>query len=71
MANGKRDVKGEAIIAKPGISPRELHQAKLLPISLNGIYEACISGEIESFRIGKKIVIPTAALRRKLGIEAA
>ena len=45
--------------------------ARVLGIGRNQAYEACRCGEIESFRIGKKIVIPTAPLRKKLGIEAA
>jgi hypothetical protein len=61
----------QAILKKPAISPDELDKAALLPLSRNAIYDACKSGDIESFRIGKKIVIPTAALRRKLGIQAA
>jgi hypothetical protein len=59
------------LLSKPAVSPQELHKSETVPISLNGIYEACKSGEIESFRIGKKIFIPTAPLRKKLGIEAA
>jgi hypothetical protein len=40
-------------------------------VGRNGIYAACATGEIECFRMGKKIIIPTAPLLRKLGIEAA
>jgi hypothetical protein len=35
----------------------------------NVIYDACSSGEIENFRFNKRIFIPTAPLRRKLGLE--
>ena len=52
---------------EPTISPKQLHEAKVLPLSLNGIYEACKAGEIENFRCGKKIIIPTAPLRKKIG----
>lgn len=58
------------ILSKPTITPNELHRSKLLRVGLNGIYDACNNGEIECFRRGKKIVIPTAPLRRKLGMEA-
>lgn len=58
-----------ATLSKPAITPRELHALGLLPISLNSIYEACKSGEIECFRIGHKVVIPTAPLRRKFGLD--
>jgi hypothetical protein len=58
-------------LSKPAISPEELYNLKILPSGRNSIYEALHKGEIECFRIGKKIVIPTAPLRRKLGMEAA
>lgn len=67
----KRNVERASALTAPTISPEELHKLKLLPVSRNGIYDACNRGEIECFRIGKKIVIPTAPLRRKLGLEAA
>ena len=59
-----------AILSQPSISPEELHASGLIPVGRNGIYNACNNGEIECFRRGKKIIIPTAPLRRKLGIEA-
>lgn len=58
-------------LQRPGISPDELFKLRLMPVSRNSIYDACKSGDIECFRVGKKIIIPTAPLRRKLGIEAA
>ena len=58
------------ILKRPGISPEQLYKLNLMPVSRNGIYDACNRGEIECFRLGRKIVIPTAPLRRKLGIEA-
>jgi Helix-turn-helix domain len=67
--NEKRDP--AAILALPTISPEQLYAAKLFGVGRNSIYEACNTGEIECFRVGKKIIIPTAPLRRKLGIEAA
>jgi hypothetical protein len=56
---------------RPGISPDELYRLRVMPVSRNAIYDACNRGDIECFRVGKKIIIPTAPLRRKLGIEAA
>jgi hypothetical protein len=44
---------------------------KAFNLSRNPAYDACRSGQIPSFRIGKKIVVPTAPLRKMLGIEAA
>jgi hypothetical protein len=60
----------EQILRRPSISPDELYKLHLMPVSRNSIYDACHKGEIECFRVGKKIIIPTAPLRRKLGIEA-
>ena len=59
----------KAALQRPGISPEELYELGILPVGRNGIYDACNRGEIECFRIGKKIVISTAPLRRKLGID--
>lgn len=42
-----------------------------LGLSRGSAYEGCKSGEIPSIRIGKRIVVPTAPLRRILGLEAA
>jgi hypothetical protein len=58
-----------AALSRPGLSPEELYKLGILPVGRNTIYDACNSGEIESFRLGKRIVIATAPLRRKLGIE--
>jgi excisionase family DNA binding protein len=33
-------------------------------------YNAVNAGQIPSIRIGKRIVVPTAALRRMLGLDA-
>jgi hypothetical protein len=60
----------QEMLQRPGISPDELYLLNLMPVSRNGIYSACSRGEIECFRIGRRIIIPTAPLRRKLGIEA-
>ncbi len=65
------DQSKSAVLSQPSVSPEELYDAGVLPLSRGSIYAACNSGEIESFRVGKKIVIPTAPLRKKLGIEAA
>jgi len=63
MANAKI----EALLAKPTITPDEL--AVVLRTSRNGAYDAVRRGDVESFRVGKKIKVPTAPLRRKLGME--
>ena len=42
---------------------------KAFGLSRNPAYAACKSGQIPCLRIGRKIVVPTAPLRRMLGIE--
>lgn len=56
------------LLSRPCTSPDQLAASKLLPLSRNGIYDACKRGDIECFRAGKKIIIPTAPLRKKLGM---
>lgn len=58
----------EALRKVPTMTPGELFKAKVIPGTRNGLYAALERGEIESFRLGKKIVIPTAPLLRKLGV---
>lgn len=60
----------EQLLSHPTTTPDQLAASKLLPIGRNAIYEACARGDIECFRAGKKIIIPTAPLRRKLGMPA-
>jgi hypothetical protein len=44
--------------------------AVLLGLSRGGVFEAAHRGDFETLRFGKLIKVPTAPLRRKLGIEA-
>jgi len=57
------------LLEKPTLTPQELVNSGVLPGSRNHVYAALRDGSIESFRAGKLIVIPTAPLRRKLGLE--
>ena len=41
--------------------------ARVLGIGLSAAYEAARTGELPTIRIGKRILVPTAALERKLG----
>lgn len=45
--------------------------AKLLGINNNLAYEAAARGEIPAVRIGRRVLVPRAALYRLLGAEAA
>ena len=40
--------------------------AKLLGLSKNSAYQACLKGEIPHLKIGKRILIPRAQLERLL-----
>jgi excisionase family DNA binding protein len=42
---------------------------QVLGISTNGTYEAIRRGEIPSTRIGRRIIIPRAAIERLLGVR--
>src|SRR5690242_2198349 len=57
------------LLKKPVITPAELYQARILPLSLNGIYQSIARGEIETIPVGRrKKGIVTASLRRRLGL---
>jgi excisionase family DNA binding protein len=43
---------------------------KVLGISRAAAYEAVKTGEIPSIRIGRRIVVPTAAVRRMLQLDS-
>jgi hypothetical protein len=58
----------ELLNSKPAITPEELNKSKGLPISRNALYAAIKRGDIPSFRLGRRIIIPTAALKAKFQI---
>ncbi|HWK96225.1 MAG TPA: hypothetical protein VNR39_12465 [Pseudolabrys sp.] len=66
-----RELTFEEILKRPSITPEQLIAARVMPGSRASIYEALKRGEIESFRIGRLIVIPTAPLKKKLGLAVA
>jgi excisionase family DNA binding protein len=45
--------------------------AELLGISRQSAYDAVRSGELPAFRIGKRVLVPTARLLELLGLDAA
>lgn len=57
-----------ALMGQPAVTVE--HAAVLLSMSRTGAYHAVRDGEIESFRVGSCIRIPSAWLRTKLGIAA-
>lgn len=44
--------------------------AKMLGLSRNGAYAAVARGDIPSLRIGRRVVIPIAALEKLLEVDA-
>jgi hypothetical protein len=44
---------------------------KAFGIGRAAAYDACKRGDIPSLRIGGRIAVPTAALRKMLGLDAA
>jgi hypothetical protein len=44
---------------------------KLLGIGRNAAYEAARRADIPTIKIGKRVVVPTALLKRMLGLEPA
>jgi excisionase family DNA binding protein len=45
------------------------HAAAVLGIGRSSAYAAIARGDIPALRIGSRVVVPTAALRRMLGID--
>lgn len=65
----KRENRVDAsVLDKPTTTPEELYELGVLPLGRNGIYDAIARGELEAFRIGRAIILPTAPIRRKLGL---
>jgi len=57
------------LLCRPTLSVE--NAARVLGIGRNLAYEAVRRGEIQSIAVGKRRVVPTAPLRRQLGLEAA
>src|SRR3954452_13533574 len=57
----------KAIKHKLTVTIEEAGQA--LGVGRNSAYAAARRGEIEAFKIGARLVVPTAPLRRQLGID--
>lgn len=57
------------LLSRPVITVPEAGMT-IFGLSRNGAYEAAKRGDFETIKIGKLIVVPTAPLRKKLGMEA-
>ena len=60
----------EALLSKPTASVPDVGRI-CFGLARNASYMAVAKGDIPSIRIGGKIAVPTAPLRKMLGIEAA
>jgi hypothetical protein len=56
------------LLAKPTITPQQLYESGLLQSSRNTVYAACRDGTVDVMRVGKKILVKTAPLKRQLGL---
>lgn len=59
----------EALLSKPTASVPDVGRV-CFSLAKNAAYAAAKSGQIPSIRIGGRVVVPTAAIRKMLGIEA-
>ena len=57
------------LLQRPTITVVEA--GRIYGLSRNASYEAAKRGDIDTIRMGKRLIAPTAPIRRKLGIEAA
>jgi hypothetical protein len=58
----------DRLLSRPTITAEEL--AGVIRTSRNGAYDAIRRGEVETIKVGRKIKVLTAPLRRQLGIGA-
>lgn len=59
----------EALLSRPTTTVE--NAGRILGTGRNATYEAVRKGEIESIRVGRRMLVLTAPLRRKLGLEVA
>jgi excisionase family DNA binding protein len=57
------------LLMRPTLTPKEV--SRIVRMSRNGTYEAIKRGDIASVRIGKRILVPSVAIRKMLGMECA
>ncbi|MBT1516445.1 excisionase family DNA-binding protein [Bradyrhizobium sp. SRL28] len=63
------DVDLQKLLSRPTITVDDA--AKVLGTGRNATYDAVHRGEIDTMRVGGRILVLTAPLRRKLGLEVA
>ena len=55
-------LKSSSKFAKIALTPDELYASGLIPIGRSGIYRGLRDGSIPSIKVGKKFIIPIAAI---------
>jgi hypothetical protein len=58
------------LLSKPTISVEDAG-VTILGLSRNAAYEAAKRGDFHTIKFGRRILVPTAPLKRQLGIETA
>jgi hypothetical protein len=64
----KSETEVEKLLSQPTASVADVGRV-CYGLSRNGSYNAARRGEIPTIRIGRLLKVPTAALRRQLGLE--
>jgi hypothetical protein len=59
----------EKLLSKPTASVEEVGRI-CFGLSRNGSYEAAKRGDFSIVRLGRRLKVPTAPLRRQLGLDA-
>ena len=70
MRPASSDDELEKLLRRPTISVPECGM-KIFGLCRNASYEAAKRGDFHTISLGKRIVVPTAPLRRQLGMAAA
>ena len=60
----------EKLLKRPTISVPDCGM-KVFGLSRNASYDAAKRGDFQTIKLGKRIAVPTAPLRRQLGMEPA
>ncbi|MGY4237309.1 hypothetical protein ACVIIW_006256 [Bradyrhizobium sp. USDA 4449] len=60
----------EMLLSSPTASVEEVGRI-IFGLSRNGSYDAAKRGDIPTIKIGRLLKVPTAPLRRQLGLDAA
>jgi excisionase family DNA binding protein len=54
---------------RPTLTVDEIVDHEWLPVSRQSLYAAIEAGEVPAIRVGRRILVPTSALRRLVGLD--